>query len=77
VLLDRGGGLIREISYLHADESRALEERAKKERASKAEIIRRASGELLDVGGDEEGLELLEREVSPLAPAEEAAGRLA
>ena len=37
-----GRGLIREISYLHEDESRALEERAKKERASKAEIIRRA-----------------------------------
>ena len=34
------------------------------------------AGELLDVGGDEEGLELSEREASPLAPAEEAAGRL-
>jgi hypothetical protein len=37
-----GRGLIREVSYLHEDEARALVERAKKERASKAEIIRRA-----------------------------------
>jgi hypothetical protein len=35
-------GLVREVSYLHADEVRALAARAKKERASKAEIIRRA-----------------------------------
>jgi Ribbon-helix-helix protein, copG family len=35
-------GLWREISYLHEDEARALADRAKKERASKAEIIRRA-----------------------------------
>jgi hypothetical protein len=36
------GGLVREVSYLHEDEVRALAERARKERASKAEIIRRA-----------------------------------
>jgi hypothetical protein len=30
------------VSYLHEDEARALAERAEKERASKAEIIRRA-----------------------------------
>ena len=35
-------GLFREIAYLHADEAEGLEARAKKERASKAEIIRRA-----------------------------------
>ena len=35
-------GLWREISYLHEDEAKALDERAKKERTSKAEIIRRA-----------------------------------
>jgi hypothetical protein len=37
-----GTNLVREVSYLHEDEARALAERAKKERASKAEIIRRA-----------------------------------
>ena len=37
-----GRGLIREVSYLHEDEARALAERAKKDRCSKAEIIRRA-----------------------------------
>jgi hypothetical protein len=37
-----GTNLIREVSYLHEDEARALTERAAKERASKAEIIRRA-----------------------------------
>lgn len=37
-----GRGLVREVSYLHEDEAQALEQRAKKERASKAEIIRRA-----------------------------------
>ena len=35
-------GLVREVSYLHEDEVQALAARAKKERASKAEIIRRA-----------------------------------
>jgi hypothetical protein len=33
---------VREVSYVHEDEARALDERAKKERASKSEIIRRA-----------------------------------
>ena len=37
-----GTNLVREVSYLHEDEARALAERAKKERASKAEVIRRA-----------------------------------
>lgn len=37
-----GTNLVREVSYVHEDEARALEERAKKERASKSEIIRRA-----------------------------------
>lgn len=37
-----GRGLVREVSYLHPDEAQALADRAKKERASKAEIIRRA-----------------------------------
>jgi hypothetical protein len=37
-----GQGLFREVSYLHGDEVQALVERAKKERTSKAEIIRRA-----------------------------------
>jgi metal-responsive CopG/Arc/MetJ family transcriptional regulator len=37
-----GTNLVREIGYVHPDESRALAERAKKERASKSEIIRRA-----------------------------------
>jgi len=36
------GGLVREVSYLHQDEAEALALRAKKERATKAEIIRRA-----------------------------------
>lgn len=35
-------GLVREVAYLHPDESEALEQRAKKERTSKSEIIRRA-----------------------------------
>jgi hypothetical protein len=35
-------GLVREVSYLHPDEVEALAEKAKKERTSKAEIIRRA-----------------------------------
>jgi Ribbon-helix-helix protein, copG family len=37
-----GTNLVREVSYLHEDEARALALRARKERASKAEIIRRA-----------------------------------
>lgn len=37
-----GRGLMREISYLHPDEAEALAERARKERTSKAEVIRRA-----------------------------------
>ncbi|HEX4961642.1 MAG TPA: ribbon-helix-helix protein, CopG family [Thermoanaerobaculia bacterium] len=37
-----GTNLVREVSYLHEDEARALAARAEKERASKAEIIRRA-----------------------------------
>jgi Ribbon-helix-helix protein, copG family len=37
-----GTNLVREISYMHEDEAEALDLRAKKERASKSEIIRRA-----------------------------------
>ena len=37
-----GTNLVREVSYLHQDEAEALALRAKKERATKAEIIRRA-----------------------------------
>lgn len=37
-----GTKLIREVSYLHPDESEALALRAERERCSKAEIIRRA-----------------------------------
>ena len=33
---------MREIGYVHPDESQALSARAKKERVSKSEIIRRA-----------------------------------
>jgi metal-responsive CopG/Arc/MetJ family transcriptional regulator len=33
---------VREVSYTHEDEAEALDKRAKKERASKSEIIRRA-----------------------------------
>jgi DNA-directed RNA polymerase sigma subunit (sigma70/sigma32) len=36
------GGLIRETAYLHPDEEKALEDRAKKQRTSKSEIMRRA-----------------------------------
>ena len=36
------GGLTRETAYLYDDEEAALEERAKKERTSKSEIMRRA-----------------------------------
>jgi hypothetical protein len=37
-----GTNLVREVSYVHEDEARALDERATKERTSKSEIIRRA-----------------------------------
>jgi Ribbon-helix-helix protein, copG family len=37
-----GTNLVREVSYLHEDEAEALARRAKRERCSKAEIIRRA-----------------------------------
>lgn len=36
------GGLIRETAYLYEDEEQALEERARKSRCSKSEVIRRA-----------------------------------
>ncbi len=44
-----GTKLIREVSYLHPDESEALALRAERERCSKAEIIRRALREYLGV----------------------------
>jgi metal-responsive CopG/Arc/MetJ family transcriptional regulator len=34
--------LIREVSYLHADEAAALAQRAEQKRVSKSEIIRQA-----------------------------------
>ena len=37
-----GTNLVWEIGYVHPDESQALAVRAKKERVSKSEIIRRA-----------------------------------
>ena len=37
-----GTNLVREVSYMHEDEAEALDKRAKKERTSKSEIIRRA-----------------------------------
>jgi hypothetical protein len=37
-----GTNLVREVSYLHEDEAEALAKRAKRERCSKAEVIRRA-----------------------------------
>jgi len=37
-----GTNLVREVSYLHEDEAQVLAARAKKERTSKSEIIRRA-----------------------------------
>jgi hypothetical protein len=37
-----GTNLVREVAYMHEDEAEALDKRAKKERASKSEIIRRA-----------------------------------
>jgi hypothetical protein len=44
------GGLTRETAYLYEDEERALEERAKRERCSKSEVIRRALREYLGIG---------------------------
>ena len=44
-----GRGLMREVSYLYEDEVRALAERARKERTSKAEIIRRALRAYLEI----------------------------
>ena len=43
------GGLVREVAYLHPDELAALEQRAKRERCSKSEIIRRALRSYLGV----------------------------
>jgi hypothetical protein len=43
------GGLIRETAYLYEDEERALEERAREDRCSKSEVIRRALREYLGV----------------------------
>lgn len=43
------GGLTRETAYLYADEEKALEEKADKERCSKSEIIRRALRHYLDL----------------------------
>jgi len=37
-----GTNLVREVSYMHEDEAQALDLKAKKERTSKSEIIRRA-----------------------------------
>jgi hypothetical protein len=37
-----GTNLVREVSYLYEDEAEALAKRARKERCSKAEVIRRA-----------------------------------
>ena len=36
-----GRGLLREVAYLHADESEALEKEARRQRCSKSEVIRR------------------------------------
>lgn len=41
------GGLVRETAYLYEDEEHALELRAKRERTSKSEIIRRALRQFL------------------------------
>ena len=48
------GGLTRETAYLYDDEDGALEERAKKERCSKSEVIRRALRRYLGIEGDED-----------------------
>jgi hypothetical protein len=45
------GGLTRETAYLYDDEDGALEERAKKERCSKSEVIRRALRRYLGLEG--------------------------
>lgn len=45
------GGLVRETAYLYPDEEEALEERAKKERCSKSELIRRALRQYLGIEG--------------------------
>jgi metal-responsive CopG/Arc/MetJ family transcriptional regulator len=37
-----GTNLIREVSYLHADEAAALAKRAEQKRVSKSEVIRQA-----------------------------------
>ncbi len=34
-------GLLREVAYLHADEAKAIESEAKRQRCSKSEIMRR------------------------------------
>ncbi len=39
---DTGRGLFREVTYLHGDEEEALIRYARKERCSKAEVMRRA-----------------------------------
>ena len=44
-----GTRLIREVSYLHPDESEALKARAEAERCSKAEVIRRALRAYLEI----------------------------
>lgn len=36
------GGRVREVTYLEPDEAEALKEAAKRERCSKAEVLRRA-----------------------------------
>lgn len=43
------GGLVRETAYLYPDEEEALEERARKARCSKSEVIRRALRRYLDL----------------------------
>jgi predicted transcriptional regulator len=43
------GGLTRETAYLFDDEEKALEERAKRERTSKSEIMRRALRQYLKI----------------------------
>jgi hypothetical protein len=56
------GGLAREIAYLYEDEDVALEERAKKERCSKSEVIRRALRQYLRIeGGEGQGQAASER----------------
>lgn len=44
-----GTNLVREVSYVHEDEARALAQRAKKERTSKSEVIRRALRAYLEI----------------------------